>query len=764
MISMNDLIEGKPQSVQSGALLLALSAWHLYPDMSVQSPLPQFVKQCDPLVKQGGIITVGLNKRSNYADEGVYWSLPLAYLRIYGKPVMTTRNNGVNHTQVSFSQLSCLALGSMLSLWHVVEADLDDTLEFIRLLAQADLDTSSFSHSLTIDYSFKVQRSPLPWLQTLGRAAGFYLLSKGPSRSETAKLIAYGRRRCSVFLKGNHDHLPPFFGLAKVSTAFRLFLPYSNPKESPRHGAIHGRQVDFLRRWANNSTSNLTGSFIGYCLGTEDESYTSISEPRTGIKRTRSHIKTSSERIFPRWSPVIHRNALNETTRYVSPGPNEAPLECGFVFGDPQTVAIYRPGIQGDRVDCSLSPKELGQLLRDYTFNMDLIFHHIESKYCSIDTAHIESLQALEAAENIYKHLTDAKVDLQICLGSLRASHYSRRLRAQHTRASSKKLENPNEVIESLKVAFSCITLFETGHIDIDPEDLQGAMAISHGDSIFVAQNILLDPSRQGEVALVRRIVGNVGKAGLVILIPPQAPEVRERSLNDWRVVNHAPFDARYEDNFASTSLHLAFTGYELPVDVSQRGNANHEALFVETVISVYEGGEWVADLNVLKVFSSYEHGWTKDPRIGSKVKMPPLVSIDNWHEILDSPESSAIVRACGNEHARLATATVALQLGYTVRIIGPDDHPVFDLGFLLYPQSEESSSTGEIHNTGEHLPDCSMHQTMANNETYPSEHNDVELDSDDDVVITHVRQRFNDTIKTDYDDLSGMTGVLYIC
>lgn len=102
MTAMNDLIEGKPQRVQSGALLFALSAWHLYPDISVQSTSLQFIKQADPLVDQGGIITVGLQTRTTNSDDGVYWSLPLAHLKVYGKLMIRTQHYGISHTQISF--------------------------------------------------------------------------------------------------------------------------------------------------------------------------------------------------------------------------------------------------------------------------------------------------------------------------------------------------------------------------------------------------------------------------------------------------------------------------------------------------------------------------------------------------------------------------------------------------------------------------------------------------------------------------------------
>jgi hypothetical protein len=119
MSAMEDLISGKPQRIQSGALLLALSAWHLYPDMSVQSSVPRFVEQHDHLVSPRGIITIGLQNKPNHADQGVYWSLPLAHLRYYGRPVTTTRHAGIDQTQVSFDQFLCLAFGSLLSTWYL---------------------------------------------------------------------------------------------------------------------------------------------------------------------------------------------------------------------------------------------------------------------------------------------------------------------------------------------------------------------------------------------------------------------------------------------------------------------------------------------------------------------------------------------------------------------------------------------------------------------------------------------------------------------
>jgi hypothetical protein len=49
----------------------------------------------------------------------------------------------------------------------------------------------------------------------------------------------------------------------------------------------------------------------------------------------------------------------------------------------------------------------------------------------------------------------------------------------------------------------------------------------------------------------------------------------------------------------------LSFTGYEWPLDASRLSGSKHvEAYFLETLISVFNSGDWVADLDVLGTFT----------------------------------------------------------------------------------------------------------------------------------------------------------------
>ena len=70
-------ISGMPQSIQDGAALLGLSAWHLYPIMMVLGESSIEVKMDDPLIKDTGILTLGLSyvgrkQDTDPAEEGIF--------------------------------------------------------------------------------------------------------------------------------------------------------------------------------------------------------------------------------------------------------------------------------------------------------------------------------------------------------------------------------------------------------------------------------------------------------------------------------------------------------------------------------------------------------------------------------------------------------------------------------------------------------------------------------------------------------------------
>ena len=102
--------------------------------------------------------------------------------------------------------------------------------------------------------------------------------------------------------------------------------------------------------------------------------------------------------------------------------------------------------------------------------------------------------------------------------------------------------------------------------MEVPPAHLQNVIAISSGDSLYVAAQLLCDPAADVKPYEIHRVIGNIGGAGLAFLIPPHNPMVRPPNSDSWTLVNHQSFDGKLENNFRSTTLHLGFSGYEFPM------------------------------------------------------------------------------------------------------------------------------------------------------------------------------------------------------
>lgn len=170
-------------------------------------------------------------------------------------------------------------------------------------------------------------------------------------------------------------------------------------------------------------------------------------------------------------------------------------------------------------------------------------------------------------------------------------------------------------------------------------------------------------------------------------MVSTESLEPPDFDHDNWRLVNERAFDGRYENNFRSTSLHLSMTGYEESLNHTRHGARDREHFYLETVISAYEGGKKVADLDLLKVANEMvtqesqfptitDHATLRSPllrfppetcnhdegpRCDASV-FGPLTSLDNWFEVLDRPANSAIMRAQGNNLARLALAALCVE------------------------------------------------------------------------------------------------------
>ena len=677
MLALEHLITGTPQRIQDGAVLLGLSAWHLYPDMSVLGDRHQHIKQADPLISPGGIITLGLQGLTKELDKGIFWSLPLAHVYYYGDPVVTVGHAGIGDSQVTFNEFMFVVLGSVLAGWNLSDITPYAALSLIPLLADA------------IDFQKKSKAvKQIQWLELLASVAIKVRRSGNNPSEQITRLISFGQRRCSGFLSHIDHHPPPVFGL----TDFKVLLETFGDNEELK--------IKMLNLWALKlfRTYNFRNLVIRYRQYiTSQFKYISINPGRNrGKKRTWNSEDPLVNISRFGWSGYeendpdgfLDLSYYPEQETYLPtgleerrcsvrmpPGPGEKSIEHTFVCGDVESAAIFVSTDQKAKLKNlknEMSVKDLLLLIDSGGINRSqLVSRLTNSGHISKFSTYFQSLQAVHEAEQIYSYLRGAQVDLQITSHTLSLSKW--------WNESSNSIVNSNA--RDLRNVFSCIALFETGFMDVDPASIgEDIIAMCNANSIFVASELLLDPTAEVPPVPVERMTGNIGKPGLAFLITPPNPKIGPVDFKSWNVIDHKPFNGSHTDSFASTSLHLSFTGFELPLDLGQRGIREVPALFIETAVSVYDRGQWIADLNIMKSCKSWAGLKQKhhcqhrhQERVDANL-FTPLVCIDSWLEFLDQPLQNSVVRARSNAMARLATAALATQQSRKVLIMPEEE------------------------------------------------------------------------------------------
>jgi hypothetical protein len=278
----------------------------------------------------------------------------------------------------------------------------------------------------------------------------------------------------------------------------------------------------------------------------------------------------------------------------------------------------------------------------------------------------LRSLHTFSLAARVYQGLPGSTISLQLISTPLSTASWTTDL---ETRSLTRQ------------ETFACIAMLESGAYNIDPRDLNDVIAISSRNSIFVSQLLLQDPFTLDHVDGVSRVVGNVGRTGMILMVAPHVPRIRNSDLNDFRLVTHAPFDGKKEDSFNSTTGHLRFTEFEMAFNVGDRGAIDKDLCLVETLVQVFERDKWVGDIDVLPLFRDGNDLVRRNPvrcsGCSNNRKIPRyMVTMDNWEEILDVPEglgrqSVAVFRAHDNWFARLAAASMCLQKGFRI-VINP--------------------------------------------------------------------------------------------
>jgi len=192
--TMEKVICGASYSVQDGAVIIALLCWHLYPDFVILGSTQTEGTQRDPLVRTGGVITIGLTGTQGPGDQpgaqpGVHWSLSLGHMRFYGRKMDVRRSATADDGRVTFDEFVVILLGALVGLWTEEESiRREDALGFIQTLLR-HVDAIVEKRGIYVEY-IRENSWFTPLLTALQRC-----LNAGPEDERTRKLFDLGVRR-----------------------------------------------------------------------------------------------------------------------------------------------------------------------------------------------------------------------------------------------------------------------------------------------------------------------------------------------------------------------------------------------------------------------------------------------------------------------------------------------------------------------------------------------------------------------------------------
>lgn len=202
MSGLERLLTGEALAVSNGAVLLAMSSWHLYPRLTVLSSPVKIVDVGDELMRFAGSTTVGMTRAYGADDQegsAIYWSVSLSHFRYYGRPVDVV---GTADDRLSISDLHLVAFGSLLRLWGIGRHE--DPKPVARwVIALWDC----------VDRVKSRQARP-QWLKLLASAASELLQAPEAHKRHCTQLIDFGHRRGDrlMGIKSGRAALP-WFGL-----------------------------------------------------------------------------------------------------------------------------------------------------------------------------------------------------------------------------------------------------------------------------------------------------------------------------------------------------------------------------------------------------------------------------------------------------------------------------------------------------------------------------------------------------------------------
>jgi hypothetical protein len=347
------------------------------------------------------------------------------------------------------------------------------------------------------------------------------------------------------------------------------------------------------------------------------------------------------------------------------------PIPLELVIGDPNTAALY--AIQEEHITshASFEVQDIDNAFCNKYINPE-VFKTFLSLANTESLEAISSFRALWTMVDVYKNLTDARIAVKVANTPIHRAKWA---------GPGQSSDCSQRLTLTLAETFSCIARFESGTLDIDPVALQSVMAMSSENSLFIASSLLGDPIEFGRRSKVKRAVGNIGRPGIAMMVSPRWPMMRKLDPDTWNQINHHDFDGSKDDSFVHATLHISYTDWEMPIEIGEHGTRDREIFFLEAPISIHDRGKWVADVDILRMFSDPKFRLLQPPDCPGHEGVDPLkitqeivdqgfINIDSWEELLDTPLEPAVLRAQLNWQARLAAAALSVQRGHVTGVV----------------------------------------------------------------------------------------------
>ncbi|KAJ5720779.1 uncharacterized protein N7483_008713 [Penicillium malachiteum] len=457
LTTLDKLVKGEPQRITDGGVLLGLVSWHLYPDLVILGSSTKEIHQQDALVKMGGVVTISKSAQFN--------------------------GNTMRDSRISIAQLSALLLGASLcadetaftaaailqSLWKIYSnlyqarmcqaAEKPFKLEMLGELSRFNVVDLLKDSQQSLRDLMKVLHLIFPFKDGID-----LLLSADENENKMARhLMRYGSNSGRSWIGNMGNSSSTLFGLSKLSSLL-------NMAKSP--GAVHGGTK---RKWDEFETEDIEHI---QCLDTSEENW--ICHATMGPSRARKpqsfHPEVDSE-IFSEFSETpgsIHQNIF-----------------FNFPFGDDNLAAVYtrqfsESSSRNQEFSNAVPLNMVQNLLNMDLLRLDIMSECLLRYFVYHKPAHGSALLALGRVVHYYScHIPQATVSMSLIVLSPLAKQQGR----------VGKL--PVSIYPSLlprASAFAAILQFESGTIDVDVPDLAAVLAISSGNSLFIAEDLVHDP------------------------------------------------------------------------------------------------------------------------------------------------------------------------------------------------------------------------------------------------------------------------------